>query len=572
MAADVGWFRQTLSNISNEIEVINNLSELKIALTSVNTMQIKTLALNLDLGVIFDCLNSSDNQQIELGCHILEELLPCLEPAVLLNKYGVAMHRALAHPNETVKQVVLTEMCRAVKDSDLVSRMGDQQALLLSVVECVGHDNMSVAKIAISFLVWMGQTPSYLGTLLSPQLLQAFNAVKKKNETTRFRVFEVIVEVSAISSPGLEACHNSGLLTELLNETKQKSDILTKLTAIELITKLALTHHGMDYLEKYGVTDALAQEIVGCGDGSLESLIIPEVSAISSPGLEACHNSGLLTELLNETKQKSDILTKLTAIELITKLALTHHGMDYLEKYGVTDALAQEIVGCGDGSLESLIIPGIMKFFGNIAQFWPRDIFEKYSKVIGAIFEFSNSADANLAAIALETIGYVATTPEGKLCLNKHGDAMSSVMRKLNQLITSAPAEVRVRPLNTIANIIGLESFRCNPTLSFMNICHLPFAELRLAGFLILQKMSIQVWGQKHVLNCPGLIEFLMDRDVEPTLECKTSKFQIVEFLVGSNTTETVFGEILYKRLVDFVRDGPCYVQALTEVAIEGAA
>nr|QSC88210.1 26S proteasome regulatory particle assembly chaperone 5 [Nilaparvata lugens] len=508
MAADVGWFRQTLSNISNEIEVINNLSELKIALTSVNTMQIKTLALNLDLGVIFDCLNSSDNHQIELGCHILEELLPCLEPAVLLNKYGVAMHRALAHPNETVKQVVLTEMCRAVKDSDLVSRMGDQQALLLSVVECVGHDNMSVAKIAISFLVWMGQTPSYLGTLLSPQLLQAFNAVKKKNETTRFRVFEVIVEVSAISSPGLEACHNSGLLTELLNETKQKSDILTKLTAIELITKLALTHHGMDYLEKYGVTDALAQEIVGCGDGSLESLVIP----------------------------------------------------------------------------------GIMKFFGNIAQFWPRDIFEKYSKVIGAIFEFSNSADANLAAIALETIGYVATTPEGKLCLNKHGDAMSSVMRKLNQLITSAPAEVRVRPLNTIANIIGLEVIdqtsellqltekwylslsETNPTLSFMNICHLPFAELRLAGFLILQKMSIQVWGQKHVLNCPGLIEFLMDRDVEPTLECKTSKFQIVEFLVGSNTTETVFGEILYKRLVDFVRDGPCYVQALTEVAIEGAA
>ncbi|XP_039287755.1 26S proteasome non-ATPase regulatory subunit 5 [Nilaparvata lugens] len=474
MAADVGWFRQTLSNISNEIEVINNLSELKIALTSVNTMQIKTLALNLDrcnirLSQFVDKiaqllekyyrLKPFDrvpflffSHQIELGCHILEELLPCLEPAVLLNKYGVAMHRALAHPNETVKQVVLTEMCRAVKDSDLVSRMGDQQALLLSVVECVGHDNMSVAKIAISFLVWMGQTPSYLGTLLSPQLLQAFNAVKKKNETTRFRVFEVIVEVSAISSPGLEACHNSGLLTELLNETKQKSDILS-----------------------------------------------------------------------------------------------------------------------------------IMKFFGNIAQFWPRDIFEKYSKVIGAIFEFSNSADANLAAIALERSA-MWPPPRGR------GDAMSSVMRKLNQLITSAPAEVRVRPLNTIANIIGLEVIDqtsellqltekwylslsdANPTLSFMNICHLPFAELRLAGFLILQKMSIQVWGQKHVLNCPGLIEFLMDRDVEPTLECKTSKFQIVEFLVGSNTTETVFGEILYKRLVDFVRDGPCYVQALTEVAIEGAA
>ncbi|RZF41709.1 hypothetical protein LSTR_LSTR012739 [Laodelphax striatellus] len=379
MAGDVGWFRQTLSNISNEIEVNHNLSELKIALTSVNLIQMKTLALNLDLGVIFDCLNSSDNQQIELGCHVLEELLPYLEPAVLLNKYGVAMHRALSHPNETVKQVVLTEMCRAVKDSDLVSRMGDQQALLLSVVECVGNENMSVAKIAISFLVWMGQTPSYLHTLLSPQLMQAFNTVKKKNDTTRFRV---IVEVSSTSSPGLEACHNSGLLSELLDETKQKSDILAKLTAIELITKLALTHHGMDYLEKHGVTDVLPKELVGCNDGSPESFVIP-------------------------------------------------------------------------------------------------------------------------------------------------GDAMSTVMQNLNQLIKSASPDLRVRPLNTIANIIGLEvsiNFTIlistsellqlteqwylsisdsNPTLSFMNICHLPFPELRLAGFLILQKMAIQVWGQKQILNCP---------------------------------------------------------------------
>lgn len=57
-----------------------------------------------------------------------------------------------------------------------------------------------------------------------------------------------------------------------------------------------------------------------------------------------------------------------------------------------------------------------------------------------------------------------------------------------------------------------------------------------------------------------------MDRNVETTKECKEIKYEIIKLLSES----TVFDQTTLLRLKAFVKEGPFYVRALTEVAIEG--
>ena len=69
-----------------------------------------------------------------------------------------------------------------------------------------------------------------------------------------------------------------------------------------------------------------------------------------------------------------------------------------------------------------------------------------------------------------------------------------------------------------------------------------------------------------------GLTEFLLDRGIESNKICKDSKFELVKTIAESPTASTTFGNVMLLRFRELVREGPFYVQAQTEVAIEGAS
>jgi 26S proteasome non-ATPase regulatory subunit 5 len=69
-----------------------------------------------------------------------------------------------------------------------------------------------------------------------------------------------------------------------------------------------------------------------------------------------------------------------------------------------------------------------------------------------------------------------------------------------------------------------------------------------------------------------GLIEFLLDRGIEPNKLCKDAKFEVVKTITESPTAATSFGNITLLRFREFVREGPFYIQTQSEVAIEGAS
>ena len=58
-----------------------------------------------------------------------------------------------------------------------------------------------------------------------------------------------------------------------------------------------------------------------------------------------------------------------------------------------------------------------MKFFGSIAHYYPNEIFQKYPILSECLFDAMGSDDITILPIALDTLGFIGTTIEGKMCL-----------------------------------------------------------------------------------------------------------------------------------------------------------
>lgn len=69
----------------------------------------------------------------------------------------------------------------------------------------------------------------------------------------------------------------------------------------------------------------------------------------------------------------------------------------------------------------------------------------------------------------------------------------------------------------------------------------------------------------------PGLIELLVDRSSDTSMQEKAARFTVVSVLGDSPTAETVFGEEVVKKFRNYAREGAVYVPLQTEVAIEQA-
>ena len=73
----------------------------------------------------------------------------------------------------------------------------------------------------------------------------------------------------------------------------------------------------------------------------------------------------------------------------------------------------------------TLLLIGFMKFFGNVGQKWPDFLFSTYPNVVEIIFAHVDSDDPNTMSITFETIGYIATTSQGKEVLSNKGKLLS---------------------------------------------------------------------------------------------------------------------------------------------------
>uniref|UniRef100_A0A667X3Q2 26S proteasome non-ATPase regulatory subunit 5 n=1 Tax=Myripristis murdjan TaxID=586833 RepID=A0A667X3Q2_9TELE len=504
MAASIESLLEEISSAEDPTEELQNL---KTAVLSTPVSALRDSLRGQRLGVVFSLLNTNEREQIELCVDILDRMLMAFSPVDLAHNFRVELHGGLTHPNDTVKILALTQVIgRMVEHPDAVTEILENHDILREVIRCIGGEKIAVAKQAINSLSKLSHSKPGLDTLFRSDLLKVMKDVMATSDIIRYRIYELMVDISSVSAVSLGYCANSSFISQLLSE---------------------LT-----------------------GD---------------------------------------DILIRATAIEMVTTLAHSQHGRQYLAQQGIMDKISNMIRGADTDPFSSLYLPGLVKFFGNLAIMdSPQQVCETYPAFQNKVFEMALDPDPVMIGVALDTLGLLGSTVEGKQVLQKTGEKFKAVLLRMSHLAGSGATELRVRSLEAISQLLTLQTeqqtedllalteswfhlLSNHPMDMICNISTQPFPELHCGALHIFTAIATQPWGQKLMISTPGFMEFIVDRSTGQTKEAKDAKFELVGELVSSSTAAEILGSQHYLRLKTYLKEGPYYVSAVASVSTEGA-
>ncbi|XP_006890754.1 PREDICTED: 26S proteasome non-ATPase regulatory subunit 5 isoform X2 [Elephantulus edwardii] len=335
----------------------------------------------------------------------------------------------------------------------------------------------------------------------------------------------------------------------------------------------------------------LLKQIVYCIGGenlSVAKVLIVGISSVSPESLNYCTTSGLVTQLLQELTGE-DVLVRATCVEMVTSLAHTYHGRQYLAQEGVIDQISNIIVGADSDPFSSFYLPGFVKFFGNLAVLdSPQQICERYPVFMEKVFEMTESQDPTMIGVAVDTIGILGSSVEGKQVLQKTGTRFEHTLMKIGHQAKNASTELKIRCLDAVSSLLYLppeqhtddllrmteswfSSFSHNSLELLRGISNQPFPELRCAALKVFTAIANQPWAQKLMFHSPGFLEYIVDRSVERDKASKDAKYQLVKALANSKTIAEIFGNPNYLRLRTYLSEGPYYVKPVSTTAVEGA-
>nr|VZH98824.1 unnamed protein product [Spirometra erinaceieuropaei] len=317
---------------------------------------------------------------------------------------------------------------------------------------------------------------------------------------------------------------------------------------------------------------------------------------------------------------EDDPLLQLNCIAVLKTLAAFPEGRDFLHSKGIVDDILSSLVSPEANPFANLLMPGFLSFLGEVAAFepvkylGPADSPTPFTSCIGAC---TRDISSTIFLTALETVGFLCRSPEGKLAIAGHlaeAGALSHVLPTLGRLLQNSPSELLTRVLNVMADVLRLprsmpvdgaaplaqmtwlwlsrisgspapEVFKNDALKIFERIWTLarqPFYDVRQAALLLLEAIMTEPWGVTLLMDQPGFIEYLLNRSTENSLASEGSSLLPVKFAIISqayNTQEKWCGtcpqwreidDETLARLGEYVRCGPWgSVRAEAAVALD---
>ncbi|XP_050697045.1 26S proteasome non-ATPase regulatory subunit 5-like [Eriocheir sinensis] len=499
---------RSLAQLSLSSEPKKELQHLKITLTALGGARDVLLPREIDLKSLFDAFNTSDQEQLELAVQVMGQLLPRLSPVEAVERFRGELLRGLQHPDEDVRRLVLKQVLRLVEaDSDAgINIFTSDVEMHQTVLRCVGDKSLGVVKIASSVIVRACRHQAGLGAIFSPSSLSVLQEMVAIMESTmRFNVYELVVEVSLLGPAALNAAVSSGLVDRLLSEVTT-GDGLTQLTALQLLTPLALSPGGRALLDEKGVTSKLM----------------------------------------------------------------------YLLSLAQSDPIAR------------LLTHGLLEFLGNIGQARPRQTLEEHGAVTLMVLQLASGhldlgGDPSLQASALRALAHIGTTVEGKMVLAKCKHEMDQVLETLGTEAVQGPSNLKVVCIEVLTQLFHLEPQELKEDIvsvlelwwantlgvsEVVKLARMPFPDLHCAALGLLTTLATLPWGQRLIVGEPGLVEYILDRTTESDKQGMEAKWTLVEAIIKSPSALETFSEDQLSRLEKYFRQGPFYAEATVEVAL----
>lgn len=257
--------------------------------------------------------HSSSSEQTNVACDILSICMSNLAIDNKVNNYY--LERSLQHANGDVKLLGLSEIERLLANA-APAPVSLDPSITIALIKCLEHGNVNVAAASIRILT---QTlPKSLATDQSVRANLTYGLAG--SDLTRCRIYEVAINICRVSP-----------------------DCLTQ---VEFIT-----------------------------------------------------------ERLFADLDTDDVLLQLNVLGFLSCLALTNHGLVYLENKGIFARIAKNVQVLEDNPLKNLLIPGYMKFFGNIASTQPAKVIQGFPHMINSLFDCVLDMNCAMLPVAFDTLG-----------------------------------------------------------------------------------------------------------------------------------------------------------------------
>ncbi|RUS84628.1 hypothetical protein EGW08_007600, partial [Elysia chlorotica] len=503
--AAVSALVERLSQIS-----LNNateaLEELKIALVALHPSALRRIIPNLSIGNVFQCLNTQDRSQQRLCGEVLNHLLSTISASAVLENFSAQLIAWIKLPDDSLKALCLSELSRISKEAP--QELSQYEDLVLAVVEQLSSDALDVGPAAASIIANIGQDPNSLMVIFKEPMIKQFSEAMKKNAVTRFRVYQIAIDLSRQNPEALTACAHAGLLRQLVNEAGRDDDVLVQLNAIELLSDLATSAHGLQFLDEQGIVEKLEIMMADVAQNPMGSLVLP--------------------------------------------------GKWYIDNW-------------------------LIKFFGGLAKNHPKEVLSKFEHFVRLVLSNVGDGDPNLRGVSIDTVGLIASTPEGKAALDKLGEIINTFF--FSKSFPNSKLRDKLKIMKILIFLLHTEHqtsellalterwfVTCTPEAfsCVWSLAQQPFPDTRLPALHLLETLASLPWGQKIINSTPGFREYALDRTTEHSKESKEGKFEMVRALAESPTSAEILGQPYMVHLREYVNQGLFYVSAQSEVAMEG--
>jgi len=311
------------------------------------------------------------------------------------------------------------------------------------------------------------------------------------------------------------------------------------------------------------------------------------IAAKSADALEFCAISGFLDHLLADL-DGNDVLAQLNCVALLGDLSAFQHGLTYLERIGTVAKMESLLSQTDLDPMAALLLPGIVKFFGNLMYLYPEQISSRWSSMVSKVITFVPQPDPALSPTAIDTLGLIGSSPIGKNALNSIGGArMNAAVRHIGTLVFSSAtsSDLKLRAMESLEHLFKLPTdlqnenllnltqswfsqTSSNPMADLMRLTQLPFLNIRCAALAIIRSIADQLWGQRTLHQHPGFQEYILNRETESEVQGWTGKYSVIQTLVDvPASTRHVFGDPYFMKLRAYVLEGVLFSPTETEVA-----
>lgn len=261
-------------SVSSGHDLVVALQDLSALLNS-PSFGLRELAPYISVHLLFGCLSTTNEEQILLCKGILKKLLSLEKADAVITHYHDFVIEGLNHPQFEVREFCLGELERCSTSINGLLALLDNVDILVYTARALSDENLTCVKLATNALINTAKHDSGLEILFQHQIQSEFDELLTKKDVIRFRVYELMVSVQALSERAFKSCRNSGVLEKLTKEL-DGDDILLRLNCIELLTQLADSgKNGLMFVEESGIVTRLNNLLISAETDPLMSLMLP---------------------------------------------------------------------------------------------------------------------------------------------------------------------------------------------------------------------------------------------------------------------------------------------------------